>query len=39
MRRWADLHPAMLKLEFRSSLNGASIYSLDPNGIRAATTP
>jgi hypothetical protein len=39
MRRWADLHPLMLKLEFRSSLNGASIYSLDPNGLRAALTP
>lgn len=33
MARFADAHPRMLKLVFRSEVNGASIYAIDPAAL------
>jgi hypothetical protein len=33
MMRYAETHPLALKLVFRSEINGASIFALDPDGL------
>jgi hypothetical protein len=37
MMRFAEAHPAMLRLVFRSDINGASIYALDRAELDAWT--